>query len=188
MLKCEKYEALIMRYFDHDLSGNKQKKLDQHLDSCSKCRLLFSQLSGIMDTLENTKPAEPEPHLERLVMDRIMSLPAEPDNNEQYSLTTLFYGSAAGIVAVLLWAISLIVQDSGLPDLIQAGKHYLDVFSGFMVDLQIVYQIVAGLFPSEMFSLVLTIQFIFIASVLMLAFVAMKTAFNGPTGGHPDVF
>jgi predicted anti-sigma-YlaC factor YlaD len=188
MLKCDNYEALIMRYFDRDLSGSKQKKLDQHLDSCSECRLLFSQLSGIMDTLENTKPAEPEPHLESLVMDRIMSLPAEPDNDNQYSLTTRFYGSAAGITAVLLWAISLIAQDSGLPDLIEAGKQYLDVFSGFMADLQIVYQIVAGLFPSEMLSLVLTIQSIFIVSLLMLAFVAMKTAFNGPAGGHPDVF
>jgi predicted anti-sigma-YlaC factor YlaD len=188
MLKCEKYKTLIMRYFDRDLSGSRQKKLDRHLDSCSECRLLFSQLSGIMDTLENTKPVEPEAYLERLVMDRIMLLPAEADNNNQYSLTTLFYGSAAGIAAVLLWVISLIVQDSGLSDLIQTGKQYLDVFSGYIADLQIVYQIVAGLFPSEVFSLVLIIQFIFITSVLMLAFVAMKTAFNGPTGGHPDVF
>jgi predicted anti-sigma-YlaC factor YlaD len=188
MLKCEKYEVLIMRYFDRDLSGSKQKKLDRHLDSCSECRLLFSQLSGIMDTLENAKPAEPEPHLERLVMDRIMSLPAETDNDNQYSLTALFYGAAAGIAAVVLWAISLIVQDGGLPGLIEVGKQCLDVFSDFMAGLQIVYQIVAGLFPSEVFLLVLTIQFIFIASVLMLAFVAMKTAFNGPTGGHPDVF
>jgi predicted anti-sigma-YlaC factor YlaD len=188
MLKCEKYEGLLMRYFDHDLSEHEQEKLDQHLDSCSNCRLLFLQLSGIMDALENTKPAEPEPYLERLVMDRIMSLPAQPDNNTQYSLTMLVYGLAAGIVALLLWAISLTVQDSGFLDLIQVGKQYLDVFSGFMVDLQIVYQILAGLFPSEMFSLFLAIQFIFIASVLMLAFVVMKTAFNGSTGGHPDVF
>jgi hypothetical protein len=188
MLKCEKYEALIMRYFDRDLSGNKQKRLDRHLDSCSKCRLLFSQLIRIMDTLENTKPVEPEPHLERLVMDRIMLLPAEPDNYNQYSLSTLFYGSAAGIAAVLLWVIYLIFQDSGLPGLIQTGGQYLDVFSGFVADLQIAYQILAGLFPSEVFSLVLTIQFIFITSVLMLALVAMKTAFNRPTGGHPDVF
>jgi len=187
MLKCEKYEALIMRYFDHDLSGNELKKLDQHLDSCSKCRLLFSQLGGILGTLEKTMPpAGPEPYLERLVMDRIMSLPAQPDTNEQH-LSAKLYGSFAGIIAMLLWTISLIVQDSGFPDLIQVGRDYLDMFSGFMVDLQILYQIVAGFFPSEMFSLVLTIQFIFITSVLMLAFVAMKIAFNGSTGEHPDV-
>lgn len=187
MLKCDKYEGLLMRYFDHDLSGREQEKLDQHLDSCSKCRLLFSQLSGILVTLENTDMPEPEPRLEGLVMEQIMLLPAQPDNKEQYRLTTLIYGMFAGIVALLLWIISLTIQDSGFLDLIQVGKLYLDVFSGFMVDLQIVYQIVAGLFPSEMFSLVLTIQFIFIASVLMLVFVAMKTAFNGSTGGHPDV-
>jgi len=187
MLKCEKYEALIMRYFDHDLSGNEQKKLDQHLDSCPSCSLLFSQLNGILDTLENTKPAEPELHLERVVMDRIMSLPAQPCNNEQYRSVRLVYGSFAGIIALLLWVVSLVVQDSGFPDLIQVGRDYLEMFSGFMVDLQILYQIVAGFFPSEMFSLVLTIQFIFIASVVMLAFVAMKIAFNGSTGGHPNV-
>lgn len=187
MLKCEKCENLIMRYFDHDLSGREQEKLDQHLDSCSKCRLLFSQLSGILGTLEKTVPPGPESHLERLVMDRIMSLPDRPDTNEQHISAKLVYGSFAGITAMLLWTISLIVQDSGFPDPIQAGRHYLDVFAGFIVDLQIVYQIVAGLFPSEIFSLVLTIQFIFIASVLMLAFVAMKTVFNGSTGRHPDV-
>jgi predicted anti-sigma-YlaC factor YlaD len=187
MLKCDKYEALIMRYFDHDFSGNEREKLDQHLDSCSNCRLLFSQLSGILNTLENAKAAEPEPHLERLVMDRIMSLPAPPDNKEQCRPVKLIYGMFAGIVALLLLVISLVLQDSGFPELVLTGKYYLDMFSSFVVDLQIVYQIVAGVFPSEMFSLVLTIQFIFIASMLMLAFVAMKTAFNGPTGGHPDV-
>ena len=187
MLKCEKYEALIMRYFDHDLSGHKREKLDRHLNSCPDCRLLFSQLSGILDTLEKTEPPAPEPHLERLVMDRIMSLPAQPCNNEQYRSVRLVYGSFAGIIALLLWVVSLVVQDSGFPDLIQVGRDYLEMFSGFMVDLQILYQIVAGFFPSEMFSLVLTIQFIFITSVLMLAFVAMKIAFNGSTGEHPDV-
>ena len=187
MLKCDKHEALIMRYFDGDLDGQERKELDQHLDSCPSCSLLFSQLNGILDTLENTKPAEPELHLERVVMDRIMSLPAQPCNNEQYRSVRLVYGSFAGIIAMLLWTISLIVQDSGFPDLIQVGRDYLDMFSGFMVDLQILYQIVAGFFPSEMFSLVLTIQFIFITSVLMLAFVAMKIAFNGSTGEHPDV-
>jgi len=187
MLKCDKYEALIMRYFDLDFNGNEREKLDQHLDSCSNCRLLFSQLRGILNILENTKAAEPEPHLERLVMDRIMSLPAQPDNKEQYRSAKLVYGLLAGIIAMLLWIISLIVQDSGFQDIIEAGRNYLDVFSGFIVDLQIVYQIAAGLFPSEMFSLVLTIQFISIAAILMLAFLVMKTAFNGSTGGHPDV-
>ncbi len=103
MLKCDKYEALIMRYFDHDFSGNEREKLDQHLDSCSSCRLLFSQLSGILNTLESAKAAEPEPDLERLVMDRIMSLPAQPDNNEQYRPVKLIYGTFAGVVALLLW-------------------------------------------------------------------------------------
>jgi predicted anti-sigma-YlaC factor YlaD len=187
MLKCDKYEALIMRYFDHDFSGNEGEKLDKHLDSCPKCRLLFSQLSGILNTLENTKAAEPEPHLERLVMDRIMSLPAQPNKTEQYRPVKLIYGTSAGIVALLLLVISLVVQDSGFPALILMGRYYLDLFSSFVIDLQIAYQIIAGLFPSEMFSLVITIQSIFIASVLMLAFVAMKTAFNGPAGGHPDV-
>lgn len=187
MLKCDKCEGLIMRYFDHDLSGHEQEKLDQHLDSCSNCRLLFSQLNGILDTLENTVPAEPEPHLERLVIDRIMSLPAQTDNREQYISASLVYGSFAGIIALLLWIINLTVQDSGFPGLILTGRYYLDMFSGFMVDLQIAYQIVASLFPSEIFSLSLGVQFTFIMAVFMLAIVALKTVFAGQTGGYPDV-
>ena len=95
-------------------------------------------------------------------MEQVMLLPVQPDNNEQYRPVRLIYGTFAGIVALLLWIISLTIQDRGLMDLIQAGRSYLDVLSGFMVDLQIVYQIVAGLFPSEIFSLFLSIQFIFI--------------------------
>jgi len=186
MLKCDKCENLIMHYFDHDLSGHEQEKLDQHLDLCSNCRLLFSQLSGILGTLENTVPTEPEPHLDRLVMDRIMSLPVQPSNNEKYGSTKLVYASFAGIVTLLLLVISLAVQGSSFPDLILMGRQYLDVFSDFMLDLQIVYQIVAGLFSSEIFSLVLGIQFVIMIAIFMLMFMAVRTVFSGPTGGHPD--
>ncbi len=79
------------------------------------------------------------------------------------------------------------VQDWGLMDLILTGRNYLDMLSSFMVDLQIVYQIVAGLFPSEIFSLCLRIQFVFIVAMFMLAFVAMKTAFSRSAGEYRDV-
>jgi hypothetical protein len=186
MLKCDRCENLIMRFFDHDLSGQEREDLDQHLDSCSNCRLLFSQLNGIVDTLENMEPAKPEPHLERLVMDRIMSLPACPHNNGQYRLARMVYGLSAGIIALLLLVISLAIQDSGSLDLILAGRQYLDVLSGFMVDLQIVYQIVASLFPSEIFSLFLGVQFISIFAVFMLVLVTLRTVFGGQTRGHLD--
>ena len=82
MLKCGRYEDLVMRYFDNDLSGQERKKLDQHLDACSSCRLLLSQLSGILNTLENTESPKPGPDLERLVMEQVMLLPVQLDNNE----------------------------------------------------------------------------------------------------------
>ena len=187
MLKCGRYEDLVMRYFDNDLSGQERKKLDQHLDACSSCRLLLSQLSGILNTLENTESPKPGPDLERLVMEQVMLLPVQLDNNEEYRPVRLIYGTFAGIVASLLWIISLTIQDWDLMDLILAGRSYLDVLSGFMVDMQIVYQIVAGLFPSEMFSLFLSIQFIFIITMFMLAFVVVRTVFGGSTGEYRDV-
>jgi hypothetical protein len=187
MLNCDKYEALIMRYSDHDLGGHEQEELDQHLGSCSNCRLLFSQLSGILDTLENTKPPEPEPHLEKLVMDQIMRSPVKPVNNGQYKSVKLIYGLFAGIAALFLWTISLTVQDSGFSGLILAGRLHLDALSGFMLDLEIIYRIVASLFPSEISSLFLGVQFIFILAAFMLSLAALRAVFSGQTGGHLDV-
>lgn len=187
MMKCDRHEGLLMHYFDDDLSGHEREELDQHLNSCSNCRLLLSQLRGILDTLENAKPPEPESHLERLVMDRIMLLPAQPANNEQCKSTMLVYGLSAGIIALLVWTISLTVQESAFSSLILVGRNYLDVLSGFMVDLQIVYQIVASLFPSEIFSLSLGVQFISILAVFILALVALRIVFGGQTRGHLGV-
>jgi hypothetical protein len=187
MLKCDKHEALIMRYFDGDLDGQERKELDQHLDSCPTCRLLSSQLSGILETLENAKPPEPEPHLERLVMDRIMSLTVQPNINEQYRSVRLIYGTSAGIAALLLWATSLIIQDGDLMDLILAGRNYLDLLAGFILDLQIAYQIAAGLFPSEIVSLFFRIQFVFVLATFTVIFVVARTAFGRSTGEYRDV-
>jgi hypothetical protein len=187
MLKCDRYENLIMRCLDHDLCGQERKDLDRHLGSCSNCRLLFSQLNGIVDTLENAKPPELKPHLEQLVMDRIMSLPAHPHNNGQHRLARLAYGSLAGIVALFLSVIGLAIQDGGYTELILAGRHYLEVFSDIVLDLQIAYQIAAGLFPSELLSLFLGVQFVSIFAVFMLALVTLKTVFGGQTRGHLDV-
>jgi hypothetical protein len=187
MLKCNRYEDLIMRYFDHDLSRPELEKLNQHLDSCSNCRLLFSQLGGILGTLENTVPAEPEPHIERLVMEQIMLIPAKQGNKELYRSVRQVYGTLAGIIAFLVWITSLTIQDWSLTDLILAARNYLDVLFGYIVDLQIVYQIVAGLFPSEIISLLFRIQFIFIIGIFMLVFLAMRTAPGRPTGANRDV-
>lgn len=186
MLNCSKYENLLMRYFDHDLKEREQKKLNEHLDSCPDCRLLFSQLSGILNTLENAKPAEPEPDLQRLVMDRVMALPPQAENN-QYRLIGVAYGLLAGVVALILLISGITIQESGFSDIILAARQYLDMISIFVMDMQIAYQIVAGMFPSEIYSLFLSIQFIFIASILMIALVAVRRTYSRQAGGHPDV-
>jgi hypothetical protein len=187
MLKCNRYEDLIMGYFDHDLSGPEQEKLDQHLDSCPNCCLLFSQLGGILGALENVVSTEPEPHLERLVMKQIMLLPAQPANKELYRSVRLIYGTLVGIIAFLVWITSLTIQDWSLMNLVLAGGNYLDVLSGYMVDLQIAYQIVASLFPSEIISLLFRIQFIFIIGIFMLVFLAVRATAGRPTGAYRNV-
>jgi len=190
MLKCDRHQDLMMRYFDHNLSEHELETLDQHLDSCPSCRLLFSQLSGILTTLESAALAEPqalEPPAdwERLVLDRVMSLPVQPDKDESVSAKVV-YGSVSGIAALLLWAISLTHQGAGLADLLLAGRHYLDLSSGMMLNLQVVYQIAASLFSSEIQSLFLGIRNFFFFAMFLSVLVAVKMVFAGSTGENLD--
>lgn len=174
-MKCDRYHNLLMRYFDHELDGHEQEALDQHLHSCPRCRALRDDLAGILNTLESVVMVEPEPDLERLVMNRVMSLSAYP-YEDRITLPKLIYGTLAGLASLLFLMLGLSVQNMGYGDLILAGRDCVYWSSAILVHLQIAYGIVSSLFPEDISAAFREIQVASVLAVFVLVLVAVKTA------------
>ena len=52
MVKCRRFDRLLMGYFDHGLTPLEQALLDRHLEGCPRCRAARGDLSGILGVLE----------------------------------------------------------------------------------------------------------------------------------------
>jgi hypothetical protein len=186
MTKCDRYQGLLMGYFDHEADGPEREVLDRHLDSCSHCRALRDDLTGILKTLENGVPPEPEPYLETLVLDRVMSLPVQREGDRNRSLKVV-YGTLGGLAALLSLGLVLSVEDIGYRDLLLAGRDYLYWSTAIIVDLQIAYELVSGLFPVDIYALFREVQVASMLAVLMSLVVAVKVAFSRFTAKDPHM-
>jgi hypothetical protein len=178
MMKCDRYQNLLMRHFDRELTGRDQEALDRHLLSCQPCRVLKEELSGILGTLESVAPMGPDADLERLALDEIMSLPA-PRRTDRDTPTKVVYGSLAGLAALLFLVLGLSFQDMGYPDFVAAARDYTYWSSALLAALQIVYGIISGLFQVDLFEASREILAAYVLAVSMLLFVALKAAFAG---------
>jgi hypothetical protein len=147
---------------------------------------LSEDLTGILNTLEYAVPVEPEPDLERLALNRVMSLPAQPAGDRN-ALLKVLYGTLAGWAALLLLVLGLSLQNMDYLDLLLAGSDYVNWFSSLLVNLQIAYGIVSGLFPADVSAAFREIQAISVLAMVMLVLVAVKTAFVRLTGDNPDM-
>ena len=186
MTKCDRYQDLLMRYFDHELTRRDQEVLDRHLHSCRDCRALHQDLTGILSTLENAVLMEPDADLERRVLDRIVSMPAGPERDRD-PLRKVAYGTLAGLAAVFLLMFALSFQSMGYVDLIMAARDYAYWSSAFLVNLQIAYEIVSGLLPVDVLEAAREILAISVLAVFVLLLVAVKTVFARLAAENPDV-
>jgi hypothetical protein len=178
MMKCDRYHNLLMRHFDHELEGRDREALDRHLLSCRRCRALREDLTGILDTLEDVVPVEPDADLERLVLDRIMSLPAAPEKGRD-TLPKVLYGTLTALAALLFLVLGLSFQGMGYLDLVLAAEDYTYWFSALLVNLQIAYGIISGLFSVDVFEASREILAVSVLSFSVLLLMAMKAAFRG---------
>jgi hypothetical protein len=185
-MKCDRYHNLLMRHFDRKLEGPQAESLDRHLLSCPRCRALRDDLVGILDTLENVAPVEPEPELEGLVLGRVMSLPAQPDRGHKTSRRVI-YGTLAGLAALLFLTVGLSIQNMGYLDLLLAGRDYVYWSSMVLVGLQTAFGIASGLLPVDLSEAFREIQTVSVVAMLMLVTVAVKAAFGRLTGENPDM-
>lgn len=54
---CEKFQDLIVRFFDNDINETEQSQLFDHIKTCSKCKLEFDEMEKLFQNLkiENEK-------------------------------------------------------------------------------------------------------------------------------------
>lgn len=72
-MKCEKIEEFLSPYLDNELSPEEKKLVQEHLESCKECRLLFSSLKEARQALS----AFPELEVSEHLAERLQSIPAK---------------------------------------------------------------------------------------------------------------
>jgi predicted anti-sigma-YlaC factor YlaD len=72
-MKCEKIEELLSPYLENELSPEEKKLVQEHLESCKSCRILFSSLAEAKRSLSDF----PQLEVSRSLLDRLYSIPAK---------------------------------------------------------------------------------------------------------------
>lgn len=173
MMKCKRCQNLIMRHFDHALLEDERKQLERHLDSCPKCRSLMADLQGIMQTLETARPLEPPSGMEQLVMNRIQSLPESPAHGPN-NLITALYGSMSAAAVMLACAVAMGLGGNGILTLVSQGAAGLNSFLEQAWNFQIVYNLLSVFFSQMIFSIVNTIQAVYVIAGFAAIVVGIK--------------
>jgi hypothetical protein len=173
-MKCDRYQDMIMRHFDHVLIEEERKQLVQHIESCQHCRALMDDLQGIMQTLETSPQVEPPPDLEKLVMNRIQSLPASTENSSNNFLKAL-YGSISIAAVMLASAFTLGLHEDSIPSIISHGATGLFSFLENVWNFQIVYNLLSGVFPQIISSISKTIQAVYIIAGFAAIIMGVKS-------------
>jgi hypothetical protein len=159
-MKCDKYQDLIMRHFDHLLNKEESELLSRHADSCPGCRALMSDMSSIMQALETAPVVEPPADMEKMVMNRIDSLP-ENREHESNNIIKAIYGTLSVVAVMLACVVTLGVYD-GVLSLMFQGAGSLNSFIENAWNLQVVYNLVTDAFSQILFSIFNTIQAVYI--------------------------
>ncbi len=73
---CEKFQDLIVRFFDNDINETEKGQLFDHIKTCNKCKLEFDEMEKMFQNLkvENEKFIESkEFYLQSITPDKIIS-------------------------------------------------------------------------------------------------------------------
>lgn len=74
MPNCEKYQELISRMIDFELSEAEAVELKAHVASCPDCRRLYAAFASVSDTIRNDL-VEPPTALKKRVMAAVTDAP-----------------------------------------------------------------------------------------------------------------
>lgn len=79
-MKCEKIEELLSPYLEDELGPEEKRLVQEHLESCKECRLLFSSLKETRRALSGFPELEVSEHLS----EHLYSIPAK---NKRFRLS-----------------------------------------------------------------------------------------------------
>ncbi len=176
-MNCKECHQQLMDYFDHNRESKGLQLLHSHLDSCQGCRELFDELTVILGTLEATSMVEPESGLEKKVMKRIQSLPVLVKQGDD-GLSKMFMGSLSVIFTLILLISTPILNHISFLDMLIHGRSFIYRLSGIVLDCQIIYHFVSGLFSTFLFSLLQQIQSVYTIALFMTVFLGVKAVYG----------
>ena len=185
-MKCNQSQELIMRYFDHNLSRESRNLLDEHLNGCPECRNLYKDLHRILTPLEIPVPVEPGPGLEKLVLERIQTLP-ETKPSQDNELARIIYGSLAAALVFLLFIIHWSLQQVSFTQLLLQSRQYFNFLSGIVLNSQIIYRVITSVFGEAASAIFREIQNISQAAVLFGIILIIKFTARKPAGPKPEL-
>lgn len=162
-----------MRHFDHALKEDERDQIEKHAASCPHCGALWGELKGILYILETAPPVEPPPDLEKLVMNQIDSLSASPSDGANDVLKAL-YGSMSAAAVIMAFAVTPGLHDSGILDLLLVGARSLNSLLENAWNVQVVYNLLSGVFPQIIFTALNTIQAVYIIAGFAAVIVGVK--------------
>ncbi|HEX2965729.1 MAG TPA: zf-HC2 domain-containing protein [Syntrophorhabdaceae bacterium] len=177
MMSCEQYSDLIMLHFDGNISEDQKKSMEKHLTACQQCRELFLQLDYVLDELKEPVPPEPGREIEEMVMSRIMSL-NDPKDNRYPGFTSMMGILFMAATAPLLFLLGAVVQGMGIAEFTLWGRNMAESLSDILIDFQVVYHILTGVFQSELFSVVNGLHIILTATAFFTAVLVLKSVFG----------
>lgn len=184
-MECNQYQKLLMRRFDHDLNCKERELLAQHLNGCPDCRSLYEDLHRILASLETAAPVEPDPGLEKMILEQIKTLPAVNLNGE-LGLIKMIFGWLAAALVLLYMAIHLTVQDAGLYGILLQGRQYSSFLSGIALDSQIFFHVISSVFTQAIVSISRVLQNICWATILFGIVLAVRFMTAKPANPKPD--
>lgn len=83
MSECDKYQVMMQRELDGELSEIEIKMLQKHIEQCPFCREEYTAFHAIADLFEEMEMVEPPLHLADLIMAEVMQIEADRESETE---------------------------------------------------------------------------------------------------------
>lgn len=90
-MKCQEVMEYMQRHLDEDLSKQEHEILQQHMNDCIECTLMFQRLNQLSDELVNLPKVTPPMNLVDSIMPRIEELDRMAKADKQHKVSVPFW-------------------------------------------------------------------------------------------------
>lgn len=140
-MNCDKWQTLIMRKIDNEISAVQTRDLSIHLSSCPHCLKLNRDLEQILTVLEDQPSLDLkiDPRLELTVMQEIRRI--KYHSPSQDGIIRLAYTGLGLVFTGILLNLGLKLTNSNFLNLFLLVNTGLSQVTSFLTKLEIVYRI-----------------------------------------------